>query len=42
MARSRLYLINPREPYECVGDVPNVTFPRACLVDGDTGRLAIY
>jgi beta-1,4-mannooligosaccharide/beta-1,4-mannosyl-N-acetylglucosamine phosphorylase len=42
IARSRPYLINPREPYECVGDVPNVTFPCACLVDGDTGRLAIY
>ena len=42
IARSRPYLINPREIYECVGDVPNVTFPCACLVDGDTGRLAIY
>jgi beta-1,4-mannooligosaccharide/beta-1,4-mannosyl-N-acetylglucosamine phosphorylase len=42
IARSRPYLINPREIYECVGDVPNVTFPCACLVDGNTGRLAIY
>jgi beta-1,4-mannooligosaccharide/beta-1,4-mannosyl-N-acetylglucosamine phosphorylase len=42
IARARPYLINPREPYECVGDVPNVTFPCACLADGDTGRLAIY
>jgi beta-1,4-mannooligosaccharide/beta-1,4-mannosyl-N-acetylglucosamine phosphorylase len=42
IARARPYLINPRETYECVGDVPNVTFPCACLTDGDTGRLAIY
>jgi beta-1,4-mannooligosaccharide/beta-1,4-mannosyl-N-acetylglucosamine phosphorylase len=42
IARSRPYLISPQTPYECVGDVPNVTFPCACLTDGDTGRLAIY
>jgi beta-1,4-mannooligosaccharide/beta-1,4-mannosyl-N-acetylglucosamine phosphorylase len=42
IARGRPYLINPRELYECVGDVPNVTFPCTALVDGDTGRLAIY
>lgn len=36
------YLINPREQYECVGDVPNVTFPCAALCDADTGRIAIY
>ena len=28
--------------YECVGDVPNVVFPCACLCDAETGRLAIY
>ncbi len=42
IARAEPYLISPWEPYECVGDVPNVTFPCAALVDGDTGRLAIY
>jgi beta-1,4-mannooligosaccharide/beta-1,4-mannosyl-N-acetylglucosamine phosphorylase len=42
IARARPYLISPQKPYECVGDVPNVTFPCACLTDGDTGRLAIY
>ncbi|GHV31742.1 glycosidase [Spirochaetia bacterium] len=42
IARSRPYLINPRETYECVGDVPNVTFPCAALADKDTGRLTIY
>jgi beta-1,4-mannooligosaccharide/beta-1,4-mannosyl-N-acetylglucosamine phosphorylase len=42
IARTRPYLINPRETYECVGDVPNVTFPGAALLDPPTGRLAIY
>ncbi|MDR2483474.1 MAG: glycoside hydrolase family 130 protein [Treponema sp.] len=42
IARSRPYIINPRELYELAGDVPNVTFPCAALVDGDTGRIAIY
>jgi beta-1,4-mannooligosaccharide/beta-1,4-mannosyl-N-acetylglucosamine phosphorylase len=40
--RARPYLISPWEPYECVGDVPNVTFPCAALCDAPTGRLAIY
>jgi beta-1,4-mannooligosaccharide/beta-1,4-mannosyl-N-acetylglucosamine phosphorylase len=42
IARSRPYIINPREIYELAGDVPNVTFPVAALVDKDTGRVAIY
>lgn len=42
IARARPYLISPQKDYECVGDVPNVTFPCAALVDGDTGRVAIY
>jgi beta-1,4-mannooligosaccharide/beta-1,4-mannosyl-N-acetylglucosamine phosphorylase len=42
IARSRPYLIAPREIYERTGDVPNVTFPCAALADGATGRLAIY
>jgi beta-1,4-mannooligosaccharide/beta-1,4-mannosyl-N-acetylglucosamine phosphorylase len=40
--RTRPYLLNPREGYECVGDVPNVVFPCAALVDPPTGRVAIY
>lgn len=40
--RCESYLLNPREIYECVGDVPNVTFPCAALCDADTGRIAIY
>jgi beta-1,4-mannooligosaccharide/beta-1,4-mannosyl-N-acetylglucosamine phosphorylase len=40
--RTRPYLLNPREVYECVGDVPNVVFPCAALVDPPSGRVAIY
>ena len=40
--RTRPYLLTPREYYECVGDVPNVVFPCAALVDPPTGRMAIY
>jgi len=40
--RTRPYLLNPREYYEGVGDVPNVVFPCAALVDPPTGRMAIY
>jgi beta-1,4-mannooligosaccharide/beta-1,4-mannosyl-N-acetylglucosamine phosphorylase len=42
IARGEPYLINPRELYELVGDVPNVTFPCAALHDEPTGRIAIY
>ena len=40
--RSKNYILAPNEPYECVGDVPNVTFPCATLADAQTGRIAIY
>lgn len=40
--RGNEYLISPQTIYECVGDVPNVTFPCANIVDADTGRIAIY
>jgi beta-1,4-mannooligosaccharide/beta-1,4-mannosyl-N-acetylglucosamine phosphorylase len=40
--RTRPYLLNPREYYECVGDTPNVAFPGSALVDPPTGRIAIY
>jgi len=40
--RTRPYILNPREQYEMVGDVPNVAFPCAALTDADTGRIAIY
>jgi len=42
IARTKPYLLNPRLPYECVGDVPNVVFPCAALTDAATGRIAIY
>lgn len=42
LKRGREYLISPQKDYECIGDVPNVTFPCANLVDADTGRIAIY
>ncbi|HMP76081.1 MAG TPA: glycoside hydrolase family 130 protein [Kiritimatiellia bacterium] len=41
-ARARPYLMSPKENYERCGDVPNVVFPCAALVDRETGRLAIY
>ena len=40
--RAAPYLMSPQILYECVGDVPNVVFPCAALVDADTGRMAIY
>jgi len=40
--RSKNYILAPKKLYECVGDVPNVVFPCASLVDADTGRIAIY
>lgn len=40
--RTKPYLLHPREFYENVGDVPNVAFPCAALVDAPTGRMAIY
>ncbi len=40
--RTHPYLLAPWEAYECVGDVPNVAFPCAALVDAPTGRIAVY
>lgn len=42
LKRGKDYLISPQTYYECVGDVQNVTFPCANLVDAETGRIAIY
>lgn len=42
IARAEPYILNPREIYECVGDVPNVAFPCAALADAATGRITIY
>jgi len=40
--RSGPYIISPQKDYECIGDVPNVTFPCAALHDPETGRIAVY
>ena len=40
--RTEPYLMSPQTLYECVGDVPNVVFPCAALVDAPSGRAAIY
>lgn len=42
IARSGEYLISPLTEYECMGDVPNVTFPCAALHDPESGRIAVY
>ena len=38
----RDYLLAPQELYEQVGDVPNVVFPCAALVDAAADRVTIY
>ncbi|MBN1887735.1 MAG: glycoside hydrolase family 130 protein [Thermoflexales bacterium] len=40
--RAAPYLLAPKALYERTGDVPNVAFPCAALIDAPTGRLAIY
>ena len=42
VARGSGYLLAPHAPYERVGDVPNVVFPCAALVDRPADRLTIY
>ena len=42
IARGKNYILSPQTIYECVGDVPNVAFPCAALVDAPTGRIAVY
>jgi beta-1,4-mannooligosaccharide/beta-1,4-mannosyl-N-acetylglucosamine phosphorylase len=42
LGRGTSYILSPHTPYEHAGDVPNVCFPCAALVDGETGRLALY
>jgi beta-1,4-mannooligosaccharide/beta-1,4-mannosyl-N-acetylglucosamine phosphorylase len=40
--RSEPYLMAPQAPYERTGDVPNIVFPCAALVDSETNRIAVY
>jgi beta-1,4-mannooligosaccharide/beta-1,4-mannosyl-N-acetylglucosamine phosphorylase len=42
IARPSDYLLSPQVPYEQVGDVPNVVFPCAALVDESADRLTVY
>ena len=42
VARGRDYLLSPQVLYEQVGDVPNVVFPCAALVDRAADRISIY
>lgn len=42
LKRAKEYFISPQKDYECVGDVPNVTFPCATICDAKTGRICIY
>jgi beta-1,4-mannooligosaccharide/beta-1,4-mannosyl-N-acetylglucosamine phosphorylase len=42
VARGRDYLLSPQAIYEQVGDVPNVVFPCAALVDHASDRVTIY
>jgi beta-1,4-mannooligosaccharide/beta-1,4-mannosyl-N-acetylglucosamine phosphorylase len=42
LARGRDYLLSPQVLYEQVGDVPNVVFPCAALVDHEADRVSIY
>ena len=42
IARGRDYLLAPDAPYERVGDVPNVVFPTAALVDCASDRVTVY
>ena len=41
-ACGRHHLLSPQVPYERVGDVPNVVFPTAAVVDRKADRVSIY
>jgi beta-1,4-mannooligosaccharide/beta-1,4-mannosyl-N-acetylglucosamine phosphorylase len=40
VARSRNNILEPREPYELTGQVPNVVFPTGMIVEGE--RVRVY
>ena len=42
VARPDEYLLAPHGTYERVGDVPNVVFPTAALVDNEHDRVTVY
>lgn len=42
LSRPRDYLLAPQAEYERIGDVPNVVFPCAALLDREADRLTVY
>lgn len=42
LLRSAEWIMGPREPYELVGDVPNVVFPCGTVLEEDGDTLRIY
>jgi beta-1,4-mannooligosaccharide/beta-1,4-mannosyl-N-acetylglucosamine phosphorylase len=42
IARGSDYLLAPGAPYERIGDVPNVVFPCAAIVDRERDRVSVY
>ena len=42
LARSREWVMAPQEPYERIGDVPNVVFPCGWLLDEDGETIRLY
>lgn len=40
--RSAEHILTPEADYETTGSTPNVVFPTAAIVDGATGRIALY
>jgi beta-1,4-mannooligosaccharide/beta-1,4-mannosyl-N-acetylglucosamine phosphorylase len=42
IGRGHDYLLSPQVSYEQVGDVPNVVFPCAALVDAGADRVSVY
>ncbi len=40
--RTKRYLLYPTELYEMVGDIPNVIFPCAALIDEKKNEMALY
>lgn len=41
IARGAMNILEPREPYELAGQVPNVVFPSGMIAEGD-GRVRVY
>lgn len=42
LRRSDEWVFGPKAPYECMGDVPNVTFPCGAIWDQETNQLRMY